>query len=445
MPATDPRAIIASTFIQSMIGGPSKAAQEAAKAKPKAAAPAPKETPKPKETPAPATDPEEKPEGEVAENPDPQETSPEIDVERIAQAAAEGAARGMREANRTTTPEPKPAAAEDWPEQYKSDAEVYETLARTNPRYKDIKRRIIESDKKEEQYIEQWRQEHPGQRYNPSDPEHEPFFESITVTVDPAALKAAERASIANRSKRETLAEIQRQKQEEAAQQARQALPEQANNVTSRIIGSIVTQHVPDFDLTAADSAAKLEEADPILMAILPDVVPRTKAMVSEVLAINSGLAEFNPQGSATHAEISRLVTELDGEISARPMAERTRVEAGVKRTYVSPGKYAQMSADVAARHWTIQAVDLVEKIAADTSADIETRRKRFEKIAGASKTTQARPAPGNRAPTPAPVNTRSTFSSGGSGSGPAINDARGGAAPKENKFGPFLKAVIGR
>ena len=442
----DPRDQIGSTFLRAVIGGNPTTEVEDKKAKP--AAPAKKPEEKPKEKPAttgagagddgnPATE-AEKTEAAAA----PQ--IPAIDVEGIARAAAEGAARGMREIGdevKATKPEKKSL---EYPEQYKDDADLYDTLARTNPKYKNIKERLIDSNRREEEYITEWRKNNPGQRYDPSADEHQPFFESITVSVDPRSLRAAEAEMIAARAKREALSEIEGREREERLKRTAAELPNHATAVTTKIISGIIGKHLPDFDIAAEDSASKLGQEDPLLLEALHDVVPKTRSLVNAVLEIDAGTTEYSPRVNPTHAEIANMVQELDREILSRPIAEQVRSDGGVRRTYVSPDKLARMSAAQAQRFWTIQAVDLIERIAAASASDIQARKDRLSRITGGSKTTHNGNPSGNSKKQETPATTRSTFSSSSSGPGRPVNESRKLPAIDTGKYGPFLRGVIG-
>lgn len=374
------------------------------------------------------------------------------DINAVIQAAAEGAARGTKlalEESRQKEKQTEVTEEEDYPPQYADDAEVLAKLEESNPKkYAGLKRRLIEADQSEIAYKQAWQKENPGKRFDPEAEEHADFYAGINVAVDPRDLKLAERKLVEDKAQRAAIETVQKEQRALRAAESVKRIPSLANSaLLGAIAGAAKEVSGIEIDPAKPESVNAIDESDPLLSRVIVTTAGQYRAEIAAAIAIDEGLTEYNPQ-DPNHARIAKITHGIHNQIMTQPESKRFRVDGGIKRQYVPPNEFSRLPEEKRKFAWTITAADVVSVLQEQAKRDIVESYNAWvgaaSKRSGDTKTSQnGSGATGSRQSNPQ-SRTSSTFSSAGSGSGPAADSGKVGGGGNSSPKGLFLKAVLG-
>ncbi len=351
------------------------------------------------------------------------------DDDRIAQVAADAAARAVQ-ATQPKAPEPKqePAPEASLGAEEQDQFVVLQELERINPEKKGVAKAYADGIKAREQYERDWKKANPGQKFDDGDQEHNAFFEEqeAKLNYNDADLKKAERAML----KRE-LQQEQSQHETELQRKVR-ALEEKENIDTTvqdaekRVLGLLEIED--------------LEKADEVDRPVLKRAVDHAKAFSKTAYSLINGLATEDPQ-NRLHQEVGQITQRLMQQLAAMP-AEETLNDQG--QQYVDPATYGHLTPQQQQRVWTLTATDVIEfqnnEISKGVKAYLKQEEEKFNARAekrGLKLEKPAAKAPetrSNSTPTPAPSARKSTM--------PSLGSEVITTAPKTNNGEPVKKGA---
>jgi hypothetical protein len=311
---------------------------------------------------------------------------PALDETRLAEIAADagGRAAGVAieriEKEKAKTEKEKPDEFKP-PKDYVQQYEAFKVMAKAKPEQygglvDDFKRFV----KEEEDYIKQWKRDHPGEPWNGEDEQHNEFYQKATPTYEDADLRRAE----INLELGETKKEIRREVLEEVTPKLKE-LDDLKRNETLRelqpaittaekaAMGSILKAIDPTYEkFTEPAELVKLKDEDPMGFDIAIQVASDALPFVSEVTRLwKSKGAVKAEENNPLHRYIHDYASKMMDLISALPAEEQLR--DGKK--FSTWNNFSKLTPAEQEKHWTITDQDLIERKMLDAQ---EIARERF-------------------------------------------------------------------
>ena len=311
---------------------------------------------------------------------------PALDETRLAEIAADAGGRAAGAAIERIEKEKakvEKSVAEDFkpPKEYTEQYAAFKVMAKAKPdKYgglvDDFKRFV----KEEEDYIKQWKHDHPGEAWNGEDEQHNDFYERATPTYEDADLRRAE----INLELGETKKEIRREVLEEVSPKLKE-LDDLKRNETIRelqpviaavektAMGSILKAIDPAYEkFTEPAELVKLRDEDPMGFDIAIQVAGDALPFVVEVTRLwKSKGAVKAEENNPLHRYIHDYATKMMDLISALPAEEQMR--DGKK--FSTWNNFNKLTPAEQEKHWTISEQDLIERKMLDAA---EIARERF-------------------------------------------------------------------
>lgn len=323
--------------------------------------------------------------------PDDEPAASSLTAEDLANLAASAGARAAAAVAKEIAPQDQRRAdskrEDEWPDQYKADAPVYEQLSK-NPKYSDIKQKLIAADKAEQTYIDKWRAENPGVEFDPDAEDHASFYESIGVDIPERDLKAAERQYIIEQSEGQALAKLRQERE-------RQDLPKEVERVSKEAAGragtavlSIIQAMDDSLSFDGAtqeevrESIQQWEENNKVKAWALNKFAPSLIDQITQARLLTEGRAQYNP-ANPSHASMAEAIQRAEASIQKLPQAKRIRVIGGSARRYASPTEFASMQPAEQARHWTIGVGEIESELTNMALEKVLEMSDELEKVVG--------------------------------------------------------------
>lgn len=331
--------------------------------------------------------------GEDTEEP----SAPSLTAEDLANLAASAGARAAAAVAKEIVPHGRRSSdsqqEDDWPDQYKADAPIYEQLAK-NPKYSGIKQKLIAADKAEQAYIEKWRNENPGVEFDPEAEDHATFYDSIGVDIPERDLKAAERQYIIEQSEGQALAKLRQERERQDAPKEVERVSKEAVSRAGTAVLSIIQAMDDSLKLDGAsqeevrESIQQWEQDNKVKAWALNKFAPSLIDQITQARLLTEGRAQYNPS-NPSHASMAEAIQRAEASIQKLPQAKRIRVVGGSARRYASPTEFASMQPAEQARHWTIGVGEIESELTNMALEKVLEMSDELEKVVGiAGKTT---------------------------------------------------------
>lgn len=404
---------------------------ETATQTPAAAAPSTTEPPaeKPKKTKAPA---------KIIPAPEPQIG------EVVTRAATEAAVAAVK----ATQPKVEAAPEPELPRDIQRKLEVYKELEESDQKYKGLAKKVVEFSKKggiEEQYITEWKKANPGKQFDPEAEDHEEFYAKNAPDYDENDFEVAKEQIIERRAvekaRKALEPELQKQRHREIEREVEPAIAQASYSVATSALGAISEDLVK---VATEKGDAGLEEADPLALQIVSQVIPAYEPLAHETVRLFSGLSKYDEKKpSPTHQRINEIALQLDHAIGGldREQAVKPIVKNGRVVGYQRFATYAEWSAMSEAdrqAHWVVGQDEVLAHISALAKRDSKTAYDRV--VSAAAKTLGAKTGQkANAATAPQPQQTTTSTAT------PPPSPSLGGGNQTPTPTGGEDKALSGK
>lgn len=278
--------------------------------------------------------------------------------DEITRTAAETAAATVAKmSEQKTADKPKEAPTDeidlkDLPRDIALEMRVLGELETLDDRHKGGKAKLTTWIKKLSSYQSKWEDEHPGERFNAADEEHNAIYDA-KPNIDPDDFEMG-RVSIANkRLKNPKLEELEQENKKLKADFTEQKLTPIIANETNRAVHHILKSIDPSYTKYAEsmEALAKLPEEDPIAADIMGKAVEPMIPFTQEVIRLWDGadVYKFN-KDNATHQEILKFATDLEKDLLSKPESKTTQDG----KAFASMADWEKMSKEERADHWSL-------------------------------------------------------------------------------------------
>jgi len=311
---------------------------------------------------------------------------PVLDEARLAEIAADAGGRAAGVAIERIEKE-KAKAEKEKPEEFKppkdyvQQYEAFKVMAKAKPdKYGGLVDDFKKFVKEEEDYIKQWKRDHPGEPWNGEADEHNEFYQKATPTYEDADLRRAEinleLGETKTQIRKEVLDEVQPKLKELDDLKRNETLRELQPTIASAeksAMGSILKAIDPAYEkFTEPSELAKLKDEDPMGFDIAIQVASDALPFVSEVTRLwKSKGAVKAEENNPLHRYIHDYASKMMDLISALPPDEQLR--DGKK--FSTWNNFSKLSPAEQEKHWTITDQDLIERKMLDAQ---EIARERF-------------------------------------------------------------------
>jgi hypothetical protein len=183
------------------------------------------------------------------------------------------------------------------------------------------------------------------------------YRDMVTEQAKTDAVKEAE-AAVAPK-----LSELERKTRE---LEHRPVVNNRVNNFISETAQGMPEEIVSAFREHGND-LAKVEAAMPLEFKIVRETMTGAKALADELLSLNSGLVEFDPEKNSRHRYLNTFVREQ------AEVFERRGGDALVRngKTFIQPEKWTP---EVAATHWTFDSEDVLRMLSKEAQRQVKTK-----------------------------------------------------------------------
>jgi hypothetical protein len=312
--------------------------------------------------------------------------NPPLDDRVLAEIAADAGARaGAETISRIEKERTKQAetTADTFkpPKEYTEQYAAFKVMAKAKPdKYGGLVEDFKTFVKQEEDYIKQWKRDHPGEAWNGEADEHNDFYQKATPTYEDSDLRRAE----INLELGETKKEIRREVLEEVTPKLKE-LDDLKRNETLRelqpaiataertAMGSILKAIDPAYEkFTEPAELVKLKDEDPMGFDIAIQVASDALPFVSEVTRLFQSKGAIQASNdNPLHKYIFNYAAKMQELIAALPAEDQLR--DGKK--FSTWNNFYAMTPAQQANHWTVTDQDLIERKMLDAA---EIARERF-------------------------------------------------------------------
>lgn len=303
-----------------------------------------------------------------------------------AMAAAEAATAAVTAAlPKPVTQTSKTTAPEDeLPDDFRYEFEVAKHLAAKNPKYKDAPQQILDEYAKRTQYADRWEAQNAGKIFNPKDPEHNEFEESMER---PWSDHEFNRAAIQMEAKVLAAEEAAKDRGKIKAMEEREAIRE-LTGAAQQTVNSVAMILAENVDPAAhavikePNGFAKLQENDPFTAEALVDELNQLAPRIQTAIIVDDPQqrvgfdADNNPDQKAWLKYLYEKEAQYAGHTD----------EAG--RLFASRSQFVKLPPEQQARRWFLDVNHLISEMVADAvqnvKARVEKERERGKKVAAA-------------------------------------------------------------
>jgi len=367
--------------------------------------------------------------------------------ELVTKATTAAVTAAMKASQTPTAPKveiPEPELPEDIAE----DLSAYRAMADIHPKYKGLAEKVVEFSRKggvEDQYMSVWKKANPGKEYDSEDEEHEDFYSTKAPDFSETDLKKATKAVL----KQEMQEEVERkfaprldeQRLQQISREVEPVLAQASYTITSSALSGIGEDLLK---IASEKGDAGLEEADPLALQVVTEIVPQYESLAHEVVRVFRGVTKVDDSPSHVHRQINDIALKLDQAISGidpenrwKPVVKNGRVVA--HQQFASFKEYSGMTPEQQSQHWIIGQDEVLAHVSALTRQAVKAR---YDKVmASATKTIGAKSgrkqqetAPQGEPAAPAPASPK--LSSPSIGSSTPTPTPKGGEATDTGRPG---------
>lgn len=296
---------------------------------------------------------------------------PQIDAEKIAEAAARGVSSALRE-----SPKPAPDTT-GIPKEVLENAPLYSELEQLQPKkYGQLNDRMVQFARDEDEYAKRWESQNPGKAFDPDNEEHAAWYSSHEPQVDPADIIRAQ-ARIDMRKEIGDSVSPKMREMEMAVK--RQELGAESDKAARRVTDVVALAAVGgDIKRVTKEEIVKLQEDDPISFDTAVEVEAKYSAAASAAVLLWNGAANLDKTNEG-HALALAAFESLETKLSSLPQESLPRKEG---KTWVPYGQFQRMTPQVKATHYTTELSDVTEYLERNAEVDFQNLRENRKKLA---------------------------------------------------------------
>lgn len=329
--------------------------------------------------------------------------------EMVTQAATAAATAAIK----ATQPAPSPkveAPTPELPDDIAEDLAAYKAMEEMSPKYRGLADKVVEFSKKggiEEQYINQWKKANPGKEFDSDDEDHEDFYATKAPDFSETDLKKATKQVLKRELQedmdRRITPKLEEQRVQQIAKEVEPVLAQTSYNLTATALGVLGDDLLK---IAAEKGDAGLEEADPLALQVVGEVLPQYEAMAHEVVRVFSGVSKVAEKPSQLHSQINDLALKLDHAVSQvepehrwKPVVRNGKVVG--HQQFASFAEYQKMSPEQREQHWIIGQDEVVAHIGSLARGAVKGR---YDKLMASAQRTIGAKSGQKTATTPATV-----------------------------------------
>lgn len=363
-----------------------------------------------------------------------------IDPAAIVTAATTAATEAAVRAVASTTP-PAAKPQDNLTEEDRHDYEVAEFMAKSDPRYRDAPKIILEQVRTAEEYASRWEAANPGKAFDPKDDEHNEFYERQQRPWSDREFRKAE-AKMENAEDNEARdAETNKRMAALEADNARLELGpriEQSFGEATAEMAKLVGGEIHKTLTTGGWDA--LHQQDPVTAQVLAGALNEIHPFVEAAIQIDDPRQRIRlERNNPVHQQWASVVNT--GE------ARLVGVQSEDGRMFAKRADYVRMKPEQAALHWYLTTEMIIQGAVEYAAEQVKTlsekHKKRLESLgyvrqtappavpSGGGNGTPATPPPPNPPPMGVPTGGEKPVSPT-VGSGAKIDDT--GGAPRSGE-----------
>jgi len=260
------------------------------------------------------------------------------------------------------------------PEDIAEDLSAYRAMANINPKYKGLAEKVVEFSRKggvEDQYMAVWKKANPGKEYDSEDEEHEDFYSTKAPDFSETDLKRATKAVLKQEMQEEVERKFAPRLDEQRIQQISREVEPVLAQASYAITSSALSGIGEDLLKIASEKGdAGLEEADPLALQVVSELVPKYESLAHEVVRVFSGVTKVANSPSSVHLQINDIASNLDQAISGiepehrwKPVVKNGRIVG--HQQFASFRDYARMTPEQQSQHWIIGQEEILARVSA--------------------------------------------------------------------------------
>lgn len=294
------------------------------------------------------------------------------------------------------------------PDDQKQRIAVLQHMAKKFPgKYEGLADRYLENQAKLDEYVEQWKKDHPDEEFNPEDDEHVEHTEQLEAQLDYdeddyvdalTDIKLDEKLTAKLATVDEHIAKrLEPIEQKEQLQAHAQPIKTQRTIATE----NFYEKFGPEYGIALTEdgkldpqSLDELKEADPDIATAIQQGAQAAEVYAAETYMLDHGLSKFDEK-NPVHEKLIQFELAAEQKILKKP-AQAQLDEEG--RQFVPRETWNKMTEAQLAKHWTFNHEDLAylisTEIAAQTKKFLKNEEEKFTRRAKTKGLLRTEPPP---------------------------------------------------
>lgn len=362
--------------------------------------------------------------------------------------ATQAATAATQAALQTLRPAAAPDPTENLSARDKREYEVATHLAKTDPRFKDAPRVVLDQIRMADEYASRWEAANPGKVFDPEDEDHNDFYARLQRPWTPEEFQDA---AIDMRAEQKMKAVLEQQGEKMS----------EVTESTGRVeLAPVVEQHFSTAAMSLAEMVSPelkaaigtkgwdgLRDADPVTAQVIGATLQQLHPFIEAAVQLDDPHRRFklDTKKNAAHAQWNQVVQVGEANLAGQV--------DGAGRMFARRADYVKMTQAQQAQHWFLTQDMIIQgavEYAAEQVKIVSEQQKKmlegmgFVRQTGAPAAPAATP-PGTPATPPAatPADTKPVSPSVGSGA--KIDQPAGGAATGEGALLQKISDVLFR
>lgn len=261
----------------------------------------------------------------------------------------------------------------------------------------DLPKQFLATVKAAARYKAQWEKDHPGERFNPDDSDHDEFFSKNQIKYDKREFKRAE-IKLANEGTTDPkLEKLEKTNRELLAKDKLRDMEQIIHESWLRNADTMVEIIDPEIVKSSREGGPeKMIKDFPVESEEIIKAAQALRAFAYESHKILDGDGLFAPEnGNRVHDRILEIIRQQERLIPQQPRDQRLDADG---RDFATWSQWVSMSPQQQANHWHLGAEEVTDIVARDLASRVKYELDRASKLAEAraSRRASAPKGPGN-------------------------------------------------
>lgn len=308
---------------------------------------------------------------------------PEVDIEKLVETTVKSTAKALKDNEKSTERKP----IDDVPQSRRSEWESISKAEESGSAHKGAAQTALNFFNAEAEYVKDWMDKHPGEKFSADDEEHDAWYENhepawMEKAVDDGSHlieREKLRKEIRDDLEKEVVTPLKQQLSKTEMREVERTVERVAPTTINQGIAMAVNAMNPDL----LKEGVKIPETDPVAHDVLLRVGPKIAHETQAALMLFATRGESMSPKDPLFQKIVSTSAQLEADILETSEKDRTTPDG---RTFVKLDEWAGMTEAQQAKHWTVTgdivAMQLANESAEEAKKLYASENERLQKLA---------------------------------------------------------------